>query len=195
MWLDEAPYAVDTSTIPRGGHNRRKSMEPTRFSNFNGNLVPTSDNQQLQTPARVQVVSPTKEFLSFSAESRRSSIRPIESPEEAEYDEDMHAEQQYPATPTPNTDYNFDDMDAETNWGSPTTPYFLSKGAQLVQMTCPPKQTMQSLFPVSGRIEDHPDEQVRKRLLDARRKSLQWAPKVGSPLGRAVIGRSFETTD
>jgi hypothetical protein len=172
-WLDEAEYAVDTSTIPRGGHNRRKSMEPKALANLNGNLVPA------ETPMKNtdSDISPVKEFLIFSAASRRDSIRveriSSESPPQA------------PQTPTPNVAFNFDGEDEDmTNWGSPTTPYYLSKGAKLIQQTCPPKQTGQLLFPLSGRIEDQPDENVRMRLLEARRKSLQFAPKIGSPLGR-----------
>ena len=165
-WLDEVEYAIDTSLIPRGGHRRRKSMEPRMLSNINGSLVPA------EAPAKVTFdISPTKEFLNLSSPiSRRESIAvPSRSPE--------------PETPRP--DHQFYD-DGESSWGSPTTPYYLSRGAELVQQTCPPKQTMQPLFPLSGRIEDQPDERVRQRLLLARRKSLQWAPKVGSPLGRAV---------
>ena len=138
------------------------------LANQNGNLVPA------ETPAKGNSeMSPTKEFLIFSAQSRRDSIR-VEnvSPENV------------PRTPAPAM-FDFDPED-ESAWGSPTTPYYLSKGAQLMQQTCPAKQTGQSLFPISGRIEDQPDESVRQRLIMARRKSLQWAPKVGSPLGRAV---------
>lgn len=136
------------------------------LSSINGNLVPA------EVPMRVTFnLSPTKEFLNFSSPlSRRDSIAvPLPSPD--------------PETPRAiDQFYN----DGESSYGSPTTPYYLSRGAELVQQTCPPKQTMQALFPLSGRIEDQPDERVRQRLLLARRKSLQWAPKVGSPLGRAV---------
>lgn len=72
---------------------------------------------------------------------------------------------------------------------SPTTPYFLHGPSALVQQTCPPKQqTQQLLFPLSGRIEDQSDESVRQRLVMARRKSLQFAPKVGSPLAKGFEG-------
>lgn len=146
-------------------------MEPTRYSNVNGNLVPVETPAKNDASSRITVESPDNEFLSFSASSRRESIRVIKP-----------SEPKAPATPTPNVT-NFDDDDGN-NWGSPTTPYYLSKGAQLIQQTCPPKQTGELLFPASGRIEDQPDEVVRQRLILARRKSLQWAPKVGSPLGR-----------
>ena len=130
---------------------------------MNGNLVPA------ETPAKQNAeFSPTKEFLNLSTPaSRRDSFA---------------IDPYVPSTPViPVTDENFGESPL-----SPTTPYYLSKGAQLVQQTCPPKQTQDLLFPISGRIEDQPDEGVRQRLLMARRKSLQWMPKVSSPLGRAV---------
>ena len=134
------------------------------LANMNGSLVPA------ETPSKQTAdISPTKEFLTFStpASRRESFAIPLV---------------QAPATPMLE--------EAEDGFGdsplSPTTPYYLSKGARLVQQTCPPKQTQELLFPLSGRIEDQADEGVRQRLLVARRKSLQWVPKVGSPLGRAV---------
>ena len=137
------------------------------LTNINGSVIPS------ETPGRVSFdLSPTKEFLNLSSPiSHRESIA-APSPE--------------PQTPK-TAEYNYEGYDDGTSsWGSPTTPYYLSKGAELVQQTCPPKRTLQPLFPLSGRIEDQPDERVRQRLMLARRKSLQWAPKVGSPLGRAV---------
>ena len=166
-WLKESEYAVDTSNVPRGGHRRRKSMEPRILANINGSVIPS------ETPVKVSFeLSPTKEFLNLSSPASRR--------------ESMAASSPAPQTPMP-PEYNYEGYDDGTSsWGSPTTPYYLSKGTELVQQTCPPKRTLQPLFPLSGRIEDQPDESVRQRLMLARRKSLQWAPKVGSPLGRAV---------
>ena len=162
-WLSEAEYAVDTSVIPRGGSRRRKSMEPKMLANLNGNLVPA------ETPSKPETnLSPTKEFLNLSSPA-------FLEPDAVGY---------LPAPMTPAA--NIQHFEGESTWGSPTTPYYLSKGAQLVQQTCPPKQTLKPLFPVSGLIEDQPDENVRQRLLLARRKSLQWAPKISSPLGRGM---------
>lgn len=165
-WLDEIDYAVDTSLIPRGGHRRRKSMEPRMLANMNGNLIPV-DTPPKAAPAEI---SPTKEFLTFSSPASRR--------------ESFMVQPQAPTTPVANSPAA-EDGD-ESTWGSPTTPYYLSKGAQLVQQTCPPKQMQQLLFPVSGKIEDQQDEKVRQRLLMARRKSLQWTSKVQSPLSRTV---------
>lgn len=36
--MDEAPYAVDLSVLPRGGSRRRKSMQPRALLNNNGSL-------------------------------------------------------------------------------------------------------------------------------------------------------------
>lgn len=133
------------------------------LANLNGNLVPA------QTPSKPAAeLSPTKEFLTFDTPASRRESFAI----------------QPPAPSTPAVQGTIDVIGDSSL--SPTTPYYLSKGAQLVQQTCPPKQTQELLFPVSGRIDDQPDEAVRQRLLAARRKSLQWVPKVSSPLGRAV---------
>jgi len=92
------------------------------------------------------------------------------------------------ATPTGHVAY-----DPGQEGMSPMTPYYMSLGAKLVQMTCPPKQTRKGLFdeeqgnvgfPLSGRIEDQGDKEARKRLEAARRKTMNWRPRVGSPLGR-----------
>lgn len=133
------------------------------LANLNGSLIPA------QTPTKPTAeMSPTKEFLTFDTPASRRDSFEIEPPA--------------PATPrVQETGENVGDSPL-----SPTTPYYLSKGAELVQQTCPPKQKQELLFPVSGRIDEQPDEGVRQRLLMARRKSLQWVPKVSSPLGRAV---------
>ncbi|KAL8776759.1 MAG: hypothetical protein Q9194_002964 [Teloschistes cf. exilis] len=167
-WLNEADYAVDTSIVPRGGSRRRKSMEPRALANFNGNLVPA------ETPSRGPLVemSPTKEFLTFDTPASRRETFEI-------------PKLDFPATPAAEPFYT-DDYAGLDSPLSPTTPYYLSKGAKLVQQTCPPKQTQELFFPLTGRIEDQPNEAVRQRLLVARRKSLQWASKVQSPLGRTV---------
>ena len=130
------------------------------LTNVNGHLIP------IETPVKAAFdASPTKEFLNLSspASRRESTVVPP------------------PTVETPEPVGQFYE-DGESSGGSPTTPYFLSRGAQLLQQTCPPKQTQNLLFPVSGEIDDQPDESMRYRLLLARRKSLQWAPKVGSPL-------------
>ncbi|KAI9815962.1 MAG: hypothetical protein M1827_001954 [Pycnora praestabilis] len=182
-WLDESDYTVDTSLVPRGGHRRRKSMEPRALSNINGNLVLSAETPI--TARQNMEMSPTQEFLTFSspASRRESTLCPTQpsTPSAA-------PEPSAPSTPIAITETNvFQTEDENATPASPTTPYFLSKGAALIQQTCPPKQQTQGqklLFPLSGEIADQPDENVRRRLVLARRRSLMWAPRVGSPLGK-----------
>ncbi len=177
-WLDEADYAIDTSLVPRGGNRRRKSMEPRALANLNGNLVPAGTTE---TPAKPVEISPTKEFLILNTPaSRRETFVLDRTPTEVPVD--MPA----PATPLA-ISADTEMLEDDSEWGSPTTPYYLSKGAQLVQQTCPPKRmATMGLFPISGDVGDQPDKTVRKRLLEARRKSLQWSSRIRSPLGRTV---------
>lgn len=143
-------------------------MEPRALANLNGSLVP-AETPSKAPPAQI---SPTKEFLTFDTPASRR--------------ETFEFQVEAPATPAvgiPSIGEGEDDFDSLL---SPTTPYYLSKGAKLVQQTCPPKQTQELFFPLTGTIEDQPNAVVRQRLLAARRKSLQWASKVQSPLGRTV---------
>lgn len=176
-WLDEADYAVDTSIVPRGGSRRRKSMEPRALANLNGSLVP-AETPVKQPPSEI---APTREFLTFDTPMSRRETFELK-------------QQHAPSTPVADGDDVMmmdaegvpDDEEGFDSPLSPTTPYYLSQGAKLVQKTCPPKQSRERFFPLSGRIEDQPNEAVRQRLMMARRKSLQWASKVQSPLGRTV---------
>ncbi|KAI9854995.1 MAG: hypothetical protein M1813_000602 [Trichoglossum hirsutum] len=172
-WLDEANYAVDPSTIPRGGHRRRKSMEPRALANINGNLVSCDSPAVKDVAAARTSFSPTKEFLTFSSPaSRRDSFAvPPTTPQ-----------QRLQQLGTDDHDDN-DDMSL-----SPTTPYFLHP-SEITQRTCPAKPRLlfsPDAMEGGGIVGQREDEGLRERLLLARRKSLQWAPKVGSPLGRGV---------
>ena len=150
------------------------------MANFNGNLVPAT-NETTAKPA----VSPTKEFLTFNTPaSRRDTfiIEPQEAQEQAQAT--LEDPELGPVTPrVASADANV--LEDGSAWGSPTTPYYLIKGAELVQRTCPPKQ-IGGLFPVTRDVDDQPDETIRRRLLEARRKSLQYQSRVKSPLGRTV---------
>ena len=181
QWLDEAQYAIDTSLVPRGGSRRRKSMEPRALANLGGNLVPAIN----ETPAKA-AMSPTKEFLTFNTPASRRDSFELDAqqvtPEEAEV-----LSKHVPLAPaTPLAAHGDATINTSFTGGSPTTPYYLSKGAELVQRTCPPKQKGEGLFPISGNVEDEPDDSVRQKLMAARRKTLQWSTKTKSPLGRTV---------
>jgi len=158
-------------------------MEPRALANLGGSLVPAGS----ETPAKISAanLSPTKEFLTFNTPASRRDTFVLD-PVEISASEPLPEAPEVPSTPIVTAED--DVLESGSSWGSPTTPYYLSKGAELVQRTCPPKQMAQErgLFPVSGDVEDQPDESVRLRLMAARRKSLQWASKTRSPLGRTV---------
>jgi hypothetical protein len=212
IWLDESAYAVDTSILPRGGSRRRKSMEPRALLNMNGNL-----SNSTATDARRRIVSAemTKKMrdelihtpLRNQVTAHRSPVQSHPGDEEERED----AEDSPLTTPThdvaaatPTGFVSYDPSTSETPapasahgvTGSPTTPYYLSQGAKLVQMTCPPKQTNRGLFedPTAeggnegaskqGAVPGKMDEKMRKRLMEARRRTLGFKPVAGSPLGR-----------
>lgn len=183
-WLNEGEYRVDTSLIPRGGHNRRKSMEPTALSNMNGVLV---------TPARVTSGPREPQTVPNNYMSRRDSTMWVRSPSEHDDDEDAPSEHDWmsdagpltpvPKTPAPETVAQFA-MDI-----SPATPttgsidlHSPSKNDALTK-TCPPKP-IRNNRPPGGLLNPLEAENFHLRLQAARRQSLQYAPKVSSPLAK-----------
>ncbi|CAD6448255.1 f482a17b-82a5-4f69-aa70-9a9126ce4094 [Sclerotinia trifoliorum] len=202
QWLDEAAYAVDTSMVPRGGARRRKSMEPRALANFNGTLVPST------VPAKSAystLTYPDTTPLTLKSK-RRESVQWQRSPipnEEGDVDElgeDNWMLSPVPATPAPETISAYAE---EGLWGGETpgaqTPYFFKKD-KLVQMTAPggnkkfvnfgEGESSESGNPGDGLsfLRKDKEQSVMMRLMAARRKSLQWAPKIGSPLARRFDG-------
>lgn len=181
-WLDESLYAVDTSIIPRGGHKRRKSMEPRALANLNGTLVPSS------TPGRP---SANKQFVDTPKDNRRVSREWVRTPKHSSPEERAALEVleqdllPVPATPAQVSAYSESALEDDDE-DELATPYFLHP-KDLVQMTCPPKnigKALESNTDGEEELRKKDDGGVMARLLMARRKSLQFAPKVGSPLGR-----------
>lgn len=171
-------------------------MEPKTLSNLNGTLVGSDSPFKLDaqmspskeflnldsSPASVSndtivIDSPAEKIVTFAALARQSILAtPLATPSKLD-DADIvgDKENRYATPPAPVGDLTSDSL-------SPTTPYFLHP-AKLVQQTCPPKQTQQPLFPRDDeRAGERKNEGVNRRLELVRRKSLQWAPKVGSPL-------------
>jgi hypothetical protein len=219
-WLPESPYAVDTAIIPRGGHRRRKSMEPRSIQNLNGTVsrLPSTSGTPRSVSAS-HVLSPTREFLNLPdtpgtdfRSTRRKSTLWVRSPS-SDGDRDKNDDagglmlSPIPATPAPETLSAYAELDDSSLDGG-ATPYYL-KREQLVQRTCPPKRTADGAgetgmgpgaFEGFGDADFHPGGgpngnsagtgggMLMQKLLLARRKSLQWAPKVGSPLAKGVSG-------
>ena len=180
-WLDETPYTVDCSIIPRGGAKRRKSMEPRALSNVNGTLVRTTEPS---TPS----ASGRRYGANLGAVETFRKITPP-TPVQVPSTPEQSSNDRYRVPQTPG--YNFANLDAIGM--SPATPYLMSSRAQLVQQSCPPKQSHQGLFsankPSSRRglfDADDDDERgkQRARMEAARRKTNLFKPSAGSPLGR-----------
>lgn len=186
--------------VPRGGARRRKSMEPRALANLNGTLVPST------VPAKSTYSAlsyPDTTPLTLKSK-RRQSVQWQRSPisnEEGDADElgdDSWMLSPVPATPAPETisAYAEDGL-----WGAETpgaqTPYFFKKD-KLVQMTAPGNNKKFVNFEEGessersgdgmGDLRKEKDQSVMMRLMAARRKSLQWAPKVGSPLAKRFDG-------
>jgi hypothetical protein len=216
-WLDEAQYAVDIWHMPRGGSRRRKSMEPRALINMNGSLSAVKGRRSISTEITPAMKA---ELVSTPVRANRRSLQTSRDETVADDGDDsafgsldssfstptgVQAAFAASTTSNPNNNAAFATPTGHVEYDpsiemSPTTPYYLSQGAKLVQQTCPPKQTQKGLFdidvgggdrrasgsgfPVTGRIEDQPDESVRVRLEAARRKTMNWRPRVASPLGR-----------
>ncbi|KAK7914818.1 hypothetical protein PG985_012521 [Apiospora marii] len=188
-WVDEAPYYVDTSLVPRGGQRRRKSMEPKALANNNGTLV--TPMKQTSAPRDCQTV-PNNHV------SRRDSTAWMRTPSDRDEDEEMDAagEEDWdaigmltpvPKTPAPETIARFAmdvapetpaaQTDAEDDEDSP------EQDAMLMR-TAPPKPSLYAELG-QGLLSQKKDQGVMMRLMAARRKSLQFAPKIASPLSKA----------
>ncbi|GAB0137145.1 hypothetical protein EsDP_00005425 [Epichloe bromicola] len=172
---DEAPYNLDTSIIPRGGARRRKSMEPKAIANLNGTIV-ASTNKTSGPPS--------------TPKNRRESTLWMRTPPE-QSDEDDEKDLEWscalltpvPKTPAPEALAKYASELPETPSSQEDTDLMSPTKHILLTRTCPLKE---------GRYHDlghgilgrDKDEQVMMRLMAARRKSLQFAPKIGSPLAR-----------
>jgi hypothetical protein len=186
-WLDESPFHIDTSSVPRGGARRRKSMEPKAIANMNGSVVNSSSKERRESaPA------------SPSTPNRRQSSIWIHTPSDLGEEQEVKEEEDIewsnliltpvPKTPAPETIMKFAtetpsniDEDDEDE-GEDEEDATLTR-EELLTRTCPPKA--QKFVQLGGGIlSKDTDEHVLLRLMAARRKSLQFAPKVGSPLAK-----------
>ncbi|POS76320.1 hypothetical protein DHEL01_v205294 [Diaporthe helianthi] len=202
-WLEEAPYYIDTSLVPRGGQRRRKSMEPKALANHNGTLV--TDSAMRKASARESQGAPATP----APANRRDSALWMHSPDfeddEGDEGEDGHFQKFYddhedwfdnaPLTPVPKTPA----PEAIHRFATQATPggadMSLSEAdeeedeelsqEQLIQRTCPPKAQHMYEHLGAGILGRSKDENVVRRLMDARRKSLAFAPKVSSPLAKS----------
>jgi len=177
-WLDEAPYYIDTTLIPRGGGRRRKSMEPKALTNMNGTLVDSNSKSRKSQGAQ----TPNTSY------NRRQSAVWMHTPSDQgdDHQEDDIEWSQFILTPVPKTPA----PEAIAKYAAeiPETPSVDDDGScssptkeSLMMRTCPPKA--RDAAPTILDIPDR-DDQLMRRLMAARRKSLQFAPKIASPLSK-----------
>lgn len=144
---------------------------------MNGNLVPTpaQGGRDAQTAPNTPM-------------NRRDSTAWMRTPSDQAEDDDQDWQAlltPVPKTPAPEAlaryaaDVTPETPTAAFDFGDDESPL---KNAALMQ-TCPPKpNTYRALG--HGILDREKDEGVLQRLMAARRKSLQFAPKIGSPLSR-----------
>lgn len=168
-------------------------MEPRTLQNLNGTISVASTPRSLSAN---NSQSPTKEFLNLSTPgtdletNRRKSTLWTRNLEASPDDEDEYGPMilsPVPATPAPEviSAYAENILGDGNSPNGIATPYFLKKD-ELMMRTCPPKQAGDE-----GILGSNGDENsngsgrlLMQRLMLARRKSLQWAPKIGSPLAK-----------
>lgn len=190
QWVDEAQYEINVSLVPRGGRNRRRSMEPRPLVQEG---TPRSVSYSASTPSKSPGTS--KGRKSTGGYDRRRSTQWVRSPlsysssasdsacpEIQSVGEDTMILSPVPRTPAAEdiaayAEHILDDEMLEE------TPY-AAKHRALVQMTMPVERYMPEGVTDDATGEIGAGGMLMQRLLLARRKSLQWAPKVGSPLKR-----------
>lgn len=186
-WLDEAPYYVDTTVVPRGGGRRRKSMEPRALANLNGMLVPTpgrsSNNGHCSTAPSTPIRR--RESVQWMRTPPEKTGYGLDADEEANDSEWDDAGLLIPVPPTPAPEAIASYVDNMSVPETPTTQLDDSR-SELMVRTCPPKQYKSEYAELGeGILAREKDERVLMRLMAARRKSLQFAPKVASPLSKS----------
>ena len=171
-------------------------MEPRAIANMNGMLVPTPSRHSLG--ARGSLTAP-----STPANGRRASALWIRTPEEADdQDDDEDSDSDWraalapvPKTPAPEAVARYA---ANLTPGTPSDSIIYTndmddddedddvRRAAMLTRTCPPKPAGPIMAGLGhGILSQNKDERVLMRLMAARRKSLQFAPKIGSPLAKA----------
>jgi hypothetical protein len=161
-------------------------MEPKQLANMNGTLVSSHSKGSL---SRESMGGPNTPM------NRRDSTIWMHTPsdqgeEDQQEDDDGIEWSKILLTPVPKTPAP--EAVAQYAANLPETPtgeiydeeYDMSPTKQaLLMQTCPPKSSVYVNMG-EGILSRDKDEQVLMRLMKARRKSLQFAPKIASPLSR-----------
>ncbi|KOS23412.1 Microcephalin [Escovopsis weberi] len=183
-WVDEAHYSIDTSNLPRGGARRRKSMEPKTVTNMNGTLV-SSPSRSGRDSLGGSPSTPRRQSTMWMAS--------FATPDGEEAGgEDVEGSSTFltpvPKTPAPEAIARFAAETPSDAYDEEEDDTVSPLKDELLMRTCPPKQRFRDAGEGGGILNLHQsltqDDDVRMRLMAARRKSLQFAPKIGSPLAK-----------
>ena len=175
-------------------------MEPKALRNMNGEvMVDTPKSKPASSARECQSLPATPANPSSSSRRRDSSLwmrTPPEQQQEEDHeddDEDDWAEgvsllMPVPKTPAPEQVARY--AAAVALEATPTAMMDVEseeeeERREMMTRTCPPKSSSAYHELGEGVLRREKDEGVLMRLMAARRKSLQFAPKVGSPLARA----------
>jgi hypothetical protein len=169
-------------------------MEPKALANMNGQVVINTPNAKPASSAREYQSLPATPINTGSSRRRDSSLwmrtppeqtaHSPEDDEEEEWDEGASFLTPVPKTPAPEQVARY--AAAVALEATPTMDMSDEEGrAEMMTRTCPPKSSSAYHELGEGVLTREKDQGVLMRLMAARRKSLQFAPKVGSPLARA----------
>lgn len=142
-------------------------MEPKNIANMNGTLVSGSASAP-NTPVNRRA---------SSVWTRTPSDKADDEEEDGYWEHDILTP--VPFTPAPEAIRRYVEGITDTP-SEEETSVMSEDGRKLVMMTCPPKKSEAREQIFSGAR----DKSVMERLMAARRKSLQFAPKVASPLSK-----------
>ncbi|KAI5808593.1 hypothetical protein DFH27DRAFT_539725 [Peziza echinospora] len=162
-WVDEGLFSVDLEFVPRGGHRRRKSMEPKQAKQA---ASPSASTPKPRSPRPFEVAVDGQHQPSPPA-----APLPPPSPEEDEdgSDEDASDEDGGAMVLDEDEDLQY------TSIAAPLPPQYHST---------PPRAPVNRL---GFYVNDPNNSGLMEKLMLARRKSMQFAPKVGSPLGKTCM--------
>lgn len=162
-------------------------MEPKALANQNGTLV--TPMKQTAAPRDCQTV-PNNHV------SRRDSTAWMRTPSDRDEDEEMDAVGEddwdaigmltpVPKTPAPETIARYAmDVTPETPAAQSYAEDDSPEKQDMLMRTAPPKPSLYGELG-KGLLGREKDQGVMMRLMAARRKSLQFAPKIASPLSKA----------
>ncbi|KAF2085150.1 hypothetical protein K490DRAFT_68036 [Saccharata proteae CBS 121410] len=156
-WVPESSYLIDLSTIP----GQTPAKRPTTTLNLSATPLPRTPNR-MSPVKNLSPIKGTPFALTLTPKLRAASSTPQSNPNRSPAEDKENL-----VSP------------AQTYMDSPSTPYFLH-AKDLVQQTCPPKQTQRGLFDQTAATPR--TDGFKKRLMMARRSlspvkmrgGMQW---------------------